>query len=104
MDKIVRDGGCSVVVVQQSEEWRLKPGAPGFKSCWPVGFSLSSPDYSKWVFNPLNPRVHFLLHHTVHCVEKIVSACLRAGSASAERVGQGRWVGSPIGCCAHGGC
>ena len=24
-----------------------------------------------------------------HCAEKIVSACLRAGSASAERVGQG---------------
>ena len=32
---------------------------------------------------------HFWLHHTVHCVEKTVSARLRAGSASAERVGQG---------------
>ena len=31
--------------------------------------------------------VYFWLHHTVHCREKI-SACLRAGSASAERVGQ----------------
>ena len=39
--------------------------------------------------NPLNPIVHFWLHHTAHCAEKIVSACLRAGSASAERVGQG---------------
>ena len=39
--------------------------------------------------NPLNPTVHFWLHHTAHCAEKIVSACLRAGSASAERVGQG---------------
>ena len=33
--------------------------------------------------------VHFWLHHTAHCAEKIVSARLRAGSASAERVGQG---------------
>ena len=40
-------------------------------------------------FNPLNPIVHFWLHHTAHCAEKIVSARLRAGSASAERVGQG---------------
>ena len=39
--------------------------------------------------NPLNPIVHFWLHHTVHCAEKIVSARLRAGSASAVRVGQG---------------
>ena len=39
--------------------------------------------------NPLNPIVHFWLHHTAHCAEKIVSARLRAGSASAERVGQG---------------
>ena len=40
-------------------------------------------------FNPLNPIVHFWLHHTAHCMEKIVSARLRMGSASAERVGQG---------------
>ena len=40
-------------------------------------------------FNPLNPIVHFWLHHTAHCAEKIVSARLRSGSASAERVGQG---------------
>ena len=33
--------------------------------------------------------VHFWLHHTVHCVEKIVSACLRADSVSAGMVGQG---------------
>ena len=39
--------------------------------------------------NPLNPIVHFWLYHTAHCAEKIVSACLRTGSASAERVGQG---------------
>ena len=25
--------------------------------------------------NPLNPIVHFWLHHTAHCAEKIVSAC-----------------------------
>ena len=40
--------------------------------------------------NPLNPIVHFWLHHTAHYAEKIVSACLHPGSASAERVGQGR--------------
>ena len=40
-------------------------------------------------FNPLNPIVHFWLHHTAHCAEKIVSARLHTGSASAERVGQG---------------
>ena len=33
--------------------------------------------------------MHFWLHHTAHCAEKIVSARLCAGSASAERVGQG---------------
>ena len=37
--------------------------------------------------------VHFWLHHTAHCAEKMVSAHLHAGSASAERVGQGKWVG-----------
>ena len=42
-----------------------------------------------FTINPLNPIVHFWLHHTAHCAEKIVSARLRAGSASAERVGQG---------------
>ena len=36
--------------------------------------------------------VYFWLHHTVHCREKI-SACLCAGSASAERVGQGEMGG-----------
>ena len=85
-------------------------------------------------FNPLNPIVHFWLHHTAHCAEKIVSARLRAGSASAERVGQGEVGGvtsrvlctwwllglalkrpwlvpggpphalTPVGCCAHSGC
>ena len=37
--------------------------------------------------------MHFWLHNTVHCIEKIVSARLRAGSASAERVGQGEESG-----------
>ena len=40
-----------------------------------------------FTINPLNPIVHFWLHHTEHCAEKIVSVCLRAVSASAERVG-----------------
>ena len=44
--------------------------------------------------NPLNPIVHFWLHNTVHCEEKIVSVHLH----------RGRWVGSPTGCFAHGGC
>ena len=39
--------------------------------------------------NPLNPIVHFWLDHTAHCAEKIVSARLRTGSVSAERVGEG---------------
>ena len=43
------------------------------------------------ILNPLNPIVHFWLHHTAHCAEKIVSVRLRAASASAER------VGSPLG-------
>ena len=46
--------------------------------------------------NPLNPIVHFGLHHTAHCAEKIVSAHLHAGSVSAERVGQVE-VGGVIG-------
>ena len=33
--------------------------------------------------------MHIWLHHTAHCTEKIISARLRTGSASAERVGQG---------------
>ena len=32
--------------------------------------------------------MHFWLHHTAHCTEKIVSVRLCAGPASAERVGQ----------------
>ena len=40
------------------------------------------------LINPLNPIVHFWLHHTAHCVEKIVSV-------PAERVGQGE-VGGVI--------
>ena len=39
--------------------------------------------------SPLNPIVCFWLHNTAHCAEKIVSAHLRTGSASAERVGRG---------------
>ena len=34
--------------------------------------------------------MHFCLHHTVHCAEKIVSAHLCTDSALAERVGQGK--------------
>ena len=34
--------------------------------------------------------MYFWLHHTstAHCIEKTVSACLSAGSTSADRVGQ----------------
>ena len=39
--------------------------------------------------NPLNPIVHFWLHHTAHCAEKMVSVRLHAGSALAKKVGQG---------------
>ena len=51
--------------------------------------------------NHLKPIVHFLLYHTVHCTEKIVSACWRAGSSLAERVGQGEVGGVTH---THGGC
>ena len=43
-------------------------------------------------------------YKTLCCAETIVSTCLHAGSASAERVDSGRWVGSLTGCCAHGSC
>ena len=54
--------------------------------------------YSTFLINPLIPIVHFWLHHAAHCTEKIVTVCLCAGSASAERVGQrgGGW-GRPHG-------
>ena len=42
--------------------------------------------------NPLNPIVHFWLHHTAQ-KRYIVSVRLHAGSASAERVGQGELGG-----------
>ena len=29
--------------------------------------------------HPLISKVHFWLHHTAHCAEKLVSACLCAG-------------------------
>ena len=45
------------------------------------------------LLNPLNPIVHFWLHHTAHCAERVVS-----------RVEQGEVVGSPVGCYVHGGC
>ena len=47
--------------------------------------------------------MHFWLHHTAHCAEKIVSARLRAGSASAERVGQGEVGGTGGGGTGGGG-
>ena len=59
--------------------------------------------------------MHFWLHHTAHCAEKIVSARLCSGSASGERVGQDEVGGiNPqgdmhmhmvaAGWHAHGGC
>ena len=48
-----------------------------------AGFHSGQASY----LNPLNPIMHFWLHHTVHCTEKIVSTPV--ASASAERVGQG---------------
>ena len=33
--------------------------------------------------------MHFWLRYTAHCAEKIVCACLREGSASAEKGGTG---------------
>ena len=43
--------------------------------------------------SPLNPIIHFWLHHTVHCAEKIVSVGLYAGPTSADMMGQrgGGW-------------
>ena len=46
-------------------------------------------DVTMAFLHPLNPIVHFWLHHIGHCPEKIVSAHYACGSASAERVGQG---------------
>ena len=53
-----------------------------------------------YIGNPLNPIVHFWLHHTAHCAEKIVSVHYTCGSASAERVGQGEMhmVAARLGC------
>ena len=56
--------------------------------------------YTDFTINPLNLIVHWL-HHTAHCAEKIVSARLRAGSASAERVGQGEVGGTGGGGWGH---
>ena len=39
--------------------------------------------------SPLNPILHFWLSHTAYYPEKIVSTCLCADSASAQRVGKG---------------
>ena len=47
------------------------------------------------LINPFNPTVHFWLHHTAHCTEKIVSArYTRRFCVSWDR---GRWVGHPQG-------
>ena len=45
------------------------------------------------IISPLNPIIHFWLHHTVHCAEKIVSVGLYAGPTSADMMGQrgGGW-------------
>ena len=37
--------------------------------------SWGEPERVGEVLNPLNPIVHFWLHHTAHCAEKVVSAC-----------------------------
>ena len=58
----------------------------------------------KNVFNPLNPIVHFWLHHTVHCAEKIVSAQCALVFREQKGWDMGRWVGSSTACYAHGDC
>ena len=40
--------------------------------------------------------MNFWLHHTAQCTEKIVSARLHVGSASAESVGQGEVGGVSV--------
>ena len=65
---------------------KLITPSPSLRACLQPA---SRPTEAPASFNPLNPIVHFWLHHTAHCAEKIVSAHLRTGSASAERVGQG---------------
>ena len=64
-------------------------------SIWPfseAGIKVCNCFIGSFYINFVNTIVHFCLHRTVHFMEKVVSACLWAGSASAERVGQGRWV------------
>ena len=39
--------------------------------------------------NPLNPIVHFWLHHTAHCTEKIVSARYARGFCVSTKGGTG---------------
>ena len=39
--------------------------------------------------------MHFRLHHTAHCTEKIVSVRLHVGSLSADRVVRGGGWGHP---------
>ena len=40
----------------------------------PQLFNISpASKHSNCLINPLNPIVHFWLHHTVHCAEKVVS-------------------------------
>ena len=54
------------------------------------------------MINPLNPIVHFWLHHTVHCAEKIVPVRYARWFCVSRKgeVGQGEVVGVTL----HGGC
>ena len=56
--------------------------------------------WSVLCFNPLNPIVHFWLHHTAHCAEKIVSARYACWFCVSRKggTGGGGWVIRRVAC------
>ena len=63
-----------------------------------LAHNLKCRSYSK---TSLNPVVHFWLHHTAHCAERMVSAACVRVLLQQKWWNRGRWVASS---CAHGGC
>ena len=62
-------------------------------------------EYSATVlFNPLTTNDDYSRHRNLAACYQLAQSILKIGSARAERVGRGRWVGAPLWLTVHGSC
>ena len=83
--------GCNIHQQRQSQWWGKLLSNWGTNTPPLFQPNFFNHDYmhrSKELSWPFKPYSALWLHHTLHCTEKTISACLHVGSASTERVGQ----------------